>query len=276
MAKSKSFFGLRSGSTKSLTFSQFNGKQVTKDRVTDVKNPRTQAQMENRMVNYTVMKAYSAMKKIVDHSFANKTYGLQSMRYFLSKNYALINNEREDSYFSTYKGFAVPNKYLVSEGSLSSIPYDFGEDDGVIKITIDGKTFSALKKFTGLNAGDYFTIVMLDDVKAQNFAFIRFYIPDNNLDSQIIDLNSMKLESFNTDITNVSIDTSSSQNAIISFDWSGGRISSAAVISSAKRGDKWERSTEYMKIEGGIQEARFDDALATYPKGASYVLNGGD
>lgn len=37
MAQSKGFFGLRKGSTKSLTFSVLDGKQITKDRVYDVK-----------------------------------------------------------------------------------------------------------------------------------------------------------------------------------------------------------------------------------------------
>ena len=45
MAQSKGFFGLRKGSTKSLTFSTLDGKQITKDRVYDVKNPRTENQM---------------------------------------------------------------------------------------------------------------------------------------------------------------------------------------------------------------------------------------
>jgi outer membrane protein assembly factor BamA len=49
MAQSKSFFGLRRGSTKSLTFQVFEGKQVTKDRVYNVKNPQTDGQILQRM-----------------------------------------------------------------------------------------------------------------------------------------------------------------------------------------------------------------------------------
>ena len=49
MAKSKSFFGLRTGSTKSLTFQVYRGEQITKDRVYRVSNPRTTRQIEQRL-----------------------------------------------------------------------------------------------------------------------------------------------------------------------------------------------------------------------------------
>lgn len=54
MAKSKGFFALRKGSTKSLTYSVLDGMQITKDRVYDVKNPRTESQMRQRMLMTTV------------------------------------------------------------------------------------------------------------------------------------------------------------------------------------------------------------------------------
>lgn len=52
MAKSASFFGLRRGSTKTLTFSVLDGQQITKDRVTEVKNPRTDMQMQQRCLMF--------------------------------------------------------------------------------------------------------------------------------------------------------------------------------------------------------------------------------
>lgn len=152
MAQSKSFFGLRRGSTKSLTFSTFNGKQVTKDRVTDVKNPRTEAQMINRMLNYTAMSAYSAMKEIVDHSFASKSYGLQSMRHFLSRNYSLLKYGTETMRYSPYKGGAVPSLYLVSEGSLPKFAFSSDTSMESLTFTFDGTDIGHLKTFTGLTA----------------------------------------------------------------------------------------------------------------------------
>lgn len=60
MAKSKSFFGLRRGSTKSMTFQVNRGMQITKDRVYDVANPRTVPQMAQRLTFANASKFYKA------------------------------------------------------------------------------------------------------------------------------------------------------------------------------------------------------------------------
>lgn len=276
MAQSKSFFGLRRGSTKSLTFSTFNGKQVTKDRVTDVKNPRTEAQMINRMLNYTAMSAYSAMKEIVDHSFASKSYGLQSMRYFLSKNYSLLKYGTETLRYSSYKGGAVPSAFLVSEGSLAPVTISNSGDDGEINITLPGKTVGDLKKFLGLNAGDYITAVALTDDPQNQFLWVRLYIPESSLDSNDVSLAMLSPESNRNASDIVTITKIDESNAKISFNLYHGHIGFGTIIASAKRGDTWQRSTNYLEKIHGNNVANYAEALATYPVGASYILNGGD
>ena len=86
MAKSKSFFGLRSGSTKSLTFQVYKGQQVTKDRVYRVSNPRTEAQMMQRAIIPIVAAARASLKGLVDHSFEGVPYGETSLREFSKMN----------------------------------------------------------------------------------------------------------------------------------------------------------------------------------------------
>lgn len=276
MAQSKSFFGLRRGSTKSLTFSTFNGKQVTKDRVTDVKNPRTEAQMINRMFNYSAMSAYSAMKEIVDHSFASKSYGLQSMRYFLSRNYSLLKYGTDDMRYSSYKGGVVPSMYLVSEGSLSKFQFDIDTNNATLSITINGTTLADLMSHTGLKAGDYFTAVCLTEDKDTQFGWVRLYIPTGVSDSSSFDLQSLMPES-NLDASSVvKIETVESTKKKISFKFSTSARQVATIISSAKRGDSWQRSTNYMEILAEESYSNYAEALATYPVGASYILNGGD
>lgn len=276
MAQSKSFFGLRRGSTKSLTFSTFNGKQVTKDRVTDVKNPRTEAQMINRMLNYTAMSAYSAMKEIVDHSFASKPYGLQSMRHFLSKNYSLLKYGTSQLRYSSYKGGAVPSLYLVSEGSLPKFHFEVNSNDNNINFTVDGVTFVDLKKHTGLSSGDYFTVVALSDKRESPFTWIRLHIPNDDLEDDEISLGSMEMES-NVDATSLVTVTKTEQNKVnFVFKFAYDSELVGTIISSAKRGDTWQRSTNYMQSISRMLTPNYADALATYPVGASYILNGGD
>ena len=86
MAKSKSFFGLRSGSTKSLTFQVYRGEQITKDRVYRVSNPRTETQMTQRALIPIVAAARSALKGLVDHSFEGVAYGEASLKEFSKAN----------------------------------------------------------------------------------------------------------------------------------------------------------------------------------------------
>ena len=85
MAKSKSFFGLRTGSTKSLTFQVYRGQQITKDRVTKVANPRSTLQMEQRSKLPIVAAARSALKGLVDHSWEGVPYGEQSLPHFQAR-----------------------------------------------------------------------------------------------------------------------------------------------------------------------------------------------
>ena len=133
MAKSKSFFGLRTGSTKSLTFQVYRGQQITKDRVYRVSNPRTDAQMTQRALIPIVAAARSALKGLVDHSFEGVAYGEASLREFSKLN--LRAGALSVTSFSpngvSNPGFA---DLIVSNGSIN-IPYILyaEESDNVVE-----------------------------------------------------------------------------------------------------------------------------------------------
>ena len=121
MAKSKSFFGLRTGSTKSLTFQVYRGEQITKDRVYRVSNPRTEAQMTQRALIPIVAAARSALKGLIDHSFEGVAYGEASLKEFSKQ------NMRAGALFVTsYSPNGVSNPgfadLIVSNGSIN-VPY---------------------------------------------------------------------------------------------------------------------------------------------------------
>ena len=121
MAKSKAFFGLRTGSTKSLTFQVYRGQQITKDRVYRVSNPRTEGQMTQRALIPIVAAARSALKGLVDHSFEGVPYGEASLREFSKQNLragALSVTSYSPNGVSN-PGFA---DLIVSNGSIN-VPY---------------------------------------------------------------------------------------------------------------------------------------------------------
>lgn len=123
MAKSKSFFGLRTGSTKSLTFQTYRGQQITKDRVTSVSNPQSAAQMDQRLLLPMVANARTRLAGLVDHSFEGVPYGYQSLQKFSS-----LNLQKGALTVSSYvpKGLSDPGRanFIISDGSLHAPLYD--------------------------------------------------------------------------------------------------------------------------------------------------------
>ena len=151
MAKSKSFFGLRTGSTKSLTFSVYRGTQVTKDRVTRVANPRTIAQMQQRAKVPLVAAARVALAGLVDHSFEGVTYGQASLQKFSSLN--LANGALN---VASYPPNGVSNMgcadFIVSSGSLVN-PFTNDDPDSIGDGVIALPTLGAAKIFPAMPVG---------------------------------------------------------------------------------------------------------------------------
>ena len=134
MARSKSFFGLRTGSTKSLTFQVYRGQQITKDRVYRVSNPRTEAQMKQRAIIPIVAASRAALKGLVDHSFEGVNYGNDSLKKFSELNLrsgALLVESYAPNGFSN-PGFA---RLVVSTGSLN---------DGGVKVGTNPEHLAAI------------------------------------------------------------------------------------------------------------------------------------
>lgn len=120
MAKSNTFFSIRHGSTKSHTYQNYYGQQVTKDRVTDVTNPQTTAQMLQRLKMPLVANARKALKGIVNHSFEGVEYGRLSLKEFSS-----INLKKGAIEIAAYSpkdyGSAYAANFIISKGSLEPI-----------------------------------------------------------------------------------------------------------------------------------------------------------
>lgn len=143
MAKSKSFFGMRTGSTKSLTFSILRGQQITKDRVSRVSNPQNLNQGMIRSIFSAAAKFYAKCRFILDHSWEGIEYGTPSQAEFMKHAIA--------SRFGTSlaKGeAAVPFNYQVSHGSLPSI--SSGPLLGVGGVPT-GRLLSSLQFFEGIS-----------------------------------------------------------------------------------------------------------------------------
>lgn len=132
MAKSKSFFGLRRGSTKSHTFSVLDGQQITKERVTSVKNPKTAGQSAQRMKLAPAQQFYGALSDVLDHSFQGVQYGEKSRQRFMS----MAMKQNGGPYvIKDYKQL-VPGSYTVSTGNLSPVLLSEYTDNDSVKTSL--------------------------------------------------------------------------------------------------------------------------------------------
>lgn len=296
MARSKSFFGLRRGSTKTLTFSVFNGKQVTKDRVESVKNPRSLAQMVQRMCMATASAAYAQMKEIVDHSFEGVTYGLNNMSEFIRLNVKEIKAAASNPAgavfaFNPYQDRNLyGGAFIMSAGSASPIPdaaiLAQSPNSDRVRITMgvesetENLTANALYASLGISVGEMCTVCFIakNDTDATGiFGFVRLKAKAAGTDK----LTTANYTNFFDVESNLPLVVSQIGGGIVTVNVTAtgvvedGDIEYCA-IHSVKANNGWLRSNALMKVNGYTLAPAFEDAIATYPVGESYVLNGGN
>jgi len=286
MAKSANYFGLRQGSTKSLTFSIVDGSQITKDRVLAPKNPRTPAQMTQRCMVGTIGTAYGAMKSVCNHSFEDVTAGMQCMRTFMSENLKQLRicKEYENGFFgfSKYKDSGlVPGSYIISKGSLpDSCPEaDILSVDAANKqISIDVAAGNSIADITDSMGCKIFkdtcTIAIMYPKGNGSYGFgaVRFTYKQGET----------VLESFDIDVfgdvndATAAFGTSGlSLNVHMKPELAGDATTEntyMVAIASRQVNGNWHRSNAQFDVQNATPT--YAQAIATYPVGMERILNG--
>lgn len=209
MAKSKSFWGLRRGSAGSLTFSKSSkGEQITRAKITSMKNPKSMLQNLQRMQFAGVVKMRAKLNDIVNHSFQTKTPKITSLSEFTRLNLN-ASNLREvisgsdigealgnPAPMAAKAGPGFPYLAIVSNGSLPT--RHIGATDANLidtdlsfaASTASGNepTFATLFAQNGIQVGDWLTFCILscydhnqetlslDDFR---FTWVRFKVKAN-------------------------------------------------------------------------------------------------
>lgn len=220
MAKGNMLLGKARGSVGDLTFSVLNSEQVTRAKAKSVKNPRTDAQMIQRVLMSTTVHAYSGMQEIVDHSFQGVPYQGRSMNRFNQLNvknlralYAQIAGGSTDVplVFNANGNKRVSlAPWIMSTGSLPTVGLKIDAEAGAAwpvaltnnqtvgtntvdsGVAIDASFESApsyadLIAYFGLQAGDQLTLTALtrlvsDNEAGCNFKYARFILQPNDGD----------------------------------------------------------------------------------------------
>lgn len=283
MAQSKSFFGLRKGSTKSLTFQVLNGKQITKDRVYNVKNPQTLAQMQQRAIMATAVTAYSKMKAICDHSFEGFEVGAKTMGEFIKNNLALLGKAMPEINVTEYKsGNFAFNKYMVSKGTLNPVSSKLQGnnvrfDTGVAVSSSDSISWDEIATKMGIKRDGMLTFLIIYE-KQSLWLRIKFNsemiatqptIGGSGFINQLAEVGAIEGNSLELgDIIILNKDVTGNYFFEVKLNEGDG----AAAIISERVENTWKRSTAYLN---GNVSYFFDAAFSTYPINTTLLLNGG-
>ena len=286
MAKSKGFFGIRTGSTKNFTFSELHGEQITKERVSKVKNPRTISQMRQRMLMATIGAAYSYLKAIADHSFEGKTVGQQNMSEFMRLNLNKFRDAAQDSnaaYAMNAYGDKLinPMRYILAKGSLPALPY-VANTSNQIELSYNVEDVSTAEKVydaMGIKKGDMLTfcwVIGNASLVAGVFKYtpIQFNIVRLKADKSGEVATPHDAFSFESNHTDLDINIVFSDKVL---KLTTSLANFGAVIQSRQNAGTWLRSDATMvgnkSIIAGVSVG---NQLATYPIDSELILNGGE
>lgn len=286
MAQSKGFFGIRSGSTKNFTFSEMNGKQITKERVYRVKNPRTMAQMRQRMLMATIGAAYSYLKVIADHSFEGKTVGQQCMAEFmrlnLNKFRAAAKNDKGSYAFNAYQDKLInPMRYTLSKGSLPEMPFVINSQNQ-IELSFnagDIKTAQDVYDAMGIQVGDLITFVWVvgsSSLTKNIFNFTPSRLNIVRLYANKTGVIATPHDAFTFDANHSDLDINVNKSTDV-LKLTSTEVNIGTVILSRQAGGTWLRSNSSMAGNKSILAGvTVENQLSTYPIESELILNGGE
>lgn len=287
--------GYARGKVGDLVFSRSNGKQITRARASQVRNPQTESQMIQRIILNTVAQAYSKFINITDHSFEGVNGAQKSMSYFMRRNMdnlrTRLQNDIADGYDlgSIYAFTPVgsneysANEYIMSKGTLPEIAAGFATGN-VAKFALSANTYQAVLDDYGLQRGDQLTLIVTQGTTGANtsFYFARIILDPTNpdgtpasLDSAFIGSNAVNLPNPRNEGT---FNTLEFANGVgVKYNFSNQVVSGACVIVSRKNADgSWLRSNstlaQNMSAVAGWQKS-MQECLDLFQSGGIDTLN---
>lgn len=263
-----------------------DGKRLARIRQTEVKNPKTDGQIIQRMILATASKAYGRMKSIVDHSWQGVSYGGISQSYFLKKAMERIRKFVADSMAAfpasitdpqQWVGLARPDRLAeagyglqISEGTIPSVSATYAEvgegDDKDTVLDHFGNLIAGVSEDNpastrnvlnaiGAKAGDQITAVAI----LANGLFVksRYVIKADATDEQLNggwptdeDAEGGAFDPTETIVSNEVMIVPDKNKLKVQSKTSD--VRAASIIISRKEGNTWQRSTQYLMPEGDV------------------------
>lgn len=174
MSKGNLFMGNASGKLADVVLYRNAGAQVARLRVRKPRNPRTENQLIQRVIQSTAAKAYSVLQAICNHAFEGKQSKTANQSEFMRLNVARdryrvnvapMGWRTLDNFNSRDMVEPLANNYIVSSGSLPEMQfssdgqnYTLGAGLGLL----DTDTYQQICDKLGLQRGDQITIVSVN------------------------------------------------------------------------------------------------------------------
>ena len=277
MAQSKTggVYGFLRKSVGSVTYSVSTAsiegvrKQIARMKPTQVRNPKTLAQIVQRMKTGPAQLFYAAFEKAagsvennpLSHSWQGISYGAKSRLRFLQ----LAMQGEPKAYVPKGINFPVPGVYQVSEGTLPSLPGEVVAEGGSELLTVaSALTSTNITRLAalGVEAGDQITCLgILQKGDVYEAAFARVIVAEGNGWELTNDPNEVLADVALTD-TGITIG-SGSEVACCAF------ILSRGVSTSSSK-----RSTAYMAMNPEfaslLSPEAYDAAVNSWMEGVSY------
>ena len=119
MGKLNGIISKLSGSAGNITFKRRMGETVVSEKVTQVRNPRSNAQMQTRTRWGNIIAVYKGIRPLLNYGFENKPRNLSDYNMFVK-----VNMQRTPIYLTKQSiagGACIATAYQITQGSLPSI-----------------------------------------------------------------------------------------------------------------------------------------------------------
>lgn len=162
--------GNASGKLADVVLYRNAGAQVARLRVRNPKNPRSEQQLIQRVIQSTTSKAYSLLQFICNHSFEGKQSKTDNQSAFMKANVARdryrvnvapMGYRALTSFNSREVAEPLANNYIIAQGSMPEISFGF-ETAGFKSIAVgaEGNSYQDIVNALGLQRGDQVTFVV--------------------------------------------------------------------------------------------------------------------
>ena len=298
MAKGSLFWSKARGKLGDVVLSQLKGQQIARAYQPTVANPRTTAQTDQRILFSNAVKFYKhATQNLFKFAYEDKRANESYYNAFMRKNAKVSMLPTRQQYLNANYP-AIGNTYLMTEGSLPSLPLQFRRDGNEFTLslgTIEGEEGSlktnqvseALMSLYGLLQGDIITIVFIDSSVTEIdeegdqppvWSIAQFVIDTGNQQDFKTNLQNHGAAKFN-----ISADRGSTGKSELAFGFNPSNAEGGCIIASRKiDGQKLLVSTSYLvnnDTANTIYEASLENnyrmaALNSWGRKSSAILQG--